>query len=78
MKIGYRLNTRSKAAARVGMDILVDNRVVVECKSVEALTPIHEAQLLTYLSAGGGSVTDYPNIDVLKNGIRRKIMGYDN
>jgi GxxExxY protein len=34
------------------LDLLVGDAVVVEIKSVEALTPIHEAQLLTYLQIG--------------------------
>jgi GxxExxY protein len=35
------------------LDLLVADTVVVEIKSVEALNPIHEAQLLTYLRLGG-------------------------
>jgi GxxExxY protein len=37
-------------------DLLVCDAVVVEIKSVEALTPIHDAQLLTYLKLGGWKV----------------------
>ncbi len=62
------------------MDIVVENLVAVECESVDVLTPIHEAQLLTYLRIGGwrlGLLINF-NVVVLKNGIRRKIMGYDN
>ncbi len=62
------------------MDILVENSVVVEVKSVDALAPIHEAQLLTYLRIGGwrlGLLINF-NVVVLKHGIRRRIMGYDN
>lgn len=61
------------------MDILVENLVVVEVKSVDALVPINEAQLLTYLRIGGwriGLLINF-NVVVLKQGIRRKIMGYD-
>jgi GxxExxY protein len=35
------------------IDILVDEKVVLEIKSVEGLLPIHEAQMLTYLRLGG-------------------------
>ena len=62
------------------MDIVVENLVVVECEAVEALAPIHEAELLTYLRIGGwrlGLLINF-NVVVLKNGIRRKIMGFDN
>ncbi len=62
------------------MDILVEDAVVVEVKAVEALAPIHEVQLLTYLRIGGwriGLLFNF-NVVVLKQGIRRRIMGFDN
>jgi GxxExxY protein len=62
------------------MDILVEDSVVVEVKAVEALAPIHEAQLLTYLQIGGwriGLLFNF-NVVVLKQGIRRRIIGFDN
>jgi GxxExxY protein len=61
------------------VDIVVDSRVAVEVKSVEALAPIHDAQILTYLRLGGwrlGLLINF-NVEVLKNGIHRKILGYD-
>jgi len=61
-------------------DILVEHLVLVETKSVDQLAPIHEAQLLTYLRVGGwrlGLLINF-NVLVLKQGIRRRIMGYDN
>ena len=61
------------------LDLLVADAVVVEVKSVEALAPVHEAQLLTYLRLGGwrvGLLINF-NVPVLKQGIRRKILGYD-
>jgi len=62
------------------VDILVGGIVVVETKSVEALAPIHDAQLLTYLRLGGwrvGLLINF-NVVVLKNGIHRRIIGFDN
>ena len=61
-------------------DILVSGIVVVEVKSVEALAPIHEAQVLTYLRLGGWRVGLLINFNVvlLKDGIHRKILGYGN
>jgi GxxExxY protein len=62
------------------MDVVVARQIVVEVKSVAALAPIHEAQLLTYLKIGGfrlGLLINF-NVVVLKDGIRRKILGYDN
>ena len=61
------------------LDLLVANSVVVEVKSVEALAPVHDAQLITYLRLGGwrvGLLLNF-NVAVLKDGIRRKILGYD-
>ena len=57
------------------MDLLVDNRVVIEIKSVEAITEVHEAQLLTYLRLGNyklGLILNF-HTTVLKDGIRRMV-----
>ena len=62
------------------VDILVSGVVPVEVKSVQALAPIHDAQLLTYLRLGGwrvGLLINF-NVVVLKDGIHRKIIGFDN
>jgi len=60
------------------LDFLVDNAVVVEIKSVEAMPPVYEAQLITYLKLGRWKVGLLINFDVpvLKEGIRRKVLGY--
>jgi GxxExxY protein len=60
-----------------GLDILVAGVVVVEVKSIEAIAPIHEAQLLTYLRLGRWHVGLLMNFNVvaLKDGIRRKVLG---
>lgn len=58
------------------LDLLVAESVVVEIKAVEALQPIHDAQLLTYLKLGGwkiGLLINF-NVSVLKDGIRRRIL----
>jgi len=59
------------------VDLLIQDAVVVETKSVEALAKVHEAQLLTYLRLGGWSVGLLINfnVEVLKNGIRRRVLG---
>jgi GxxExxY protein len=59
------------------LDLLVANTVVVEVKAIEALAPIHEAQLLTYLRLGGWNVGLLMNFNVvvLKDGIRRRVLG---
>ena len=58
------------------LDLLVAGAVVVEVKSIEAIAPVHEAQLLTYLRLGGwhvGLLINF-NVAVLKQGIRRKVL----
>lgn len=58
------------------LDLLVAAAVVVEIKAVEAIDPIHEARLLTYLKLGGwklGLLINF-NVPVLKDGIRRRIL----
>jgi GxxExxY protein len=61
------------------LDIVVADSVVVEVKSVEALAPIRDAQLLTYLRIGGwrvGLLVNF-NVAVLKSGIHRRILGFE-
>ncbi|MGH9866206.1 MAG: GxxExxY protein [Candidatus Acidiferrales bacterium] len=58
------------------LDLLVEKTVVVELKSVEALGPIHEAIVLTYLRLSGhklGLLINF-NVTLLKDGIRRFVM----
>ena len=58
------------------MDLVVDDRLVVELKTVEKILPIHEAQLLTYLRLSGirtGLLLNF-NTAVLKNGIKRMVL----
>lgn len=61
------------------IDLLVENTVIVEVKSVEALAPIHKAQVLTYLRISGKSVALLINFNEvhLKDGIKRFVMGTD-
>lgn len=59
------------------LDLLVADMVVVELKAVEQLTPIHEAQILSYLRLGGWEVGLLINfhVPVLRQGIRRIVLG---
>jgi len=61
LKCGYRI------------DILVEDQIVVELKSVDQLAPIHEAQMLTYLKFSNKQIGLLINFNVLllKNGIKR-------
>ncbi|MFT4552522.1 MAG: GxxExxY protein [Chlamydiales bacterium] len=55
------------------LDLIVENQVIVEIKSVKELAPVHEAQLLSYLKlrGGGRGLLINFNVKLLKNGIRR-------
>jgi len=58
------------------IDLVVEETVVIELKAVEALLPIHEAQLITYLKLSRMSVGLLINfcVPVLKNGIVRRVL----
>ncbi len=68
LDIGYRL------------DLLVENKVVVELKAVDKLISIHDAQLLTYMrlvNCSVGLLINF-NVPILKQGLRRKVLDYVN
>jgi len=58
------------------IDIIVDNKVVIELKCVDKITPVHEAQLLTYLRLSKIKVGLIINFytGILKNGIKRLVL----
>lgn len=58
------------------IDILVDSRVILELKSVEAIKGIHKAQLLTYMKLSGirtGLLINF-NVQRLVDGVERFIL----
>ena len=58
------------------MDVVVEDRLVVELKTVDRLLAVHDAQLLTYLKLSGidtGLLLNF-NTAVLKDGIRRLVL----
>jgi GxxExxY protein len=59
------------------MDLLVEEQVIVEIKSVDAVSPVHQAQLLSYLKLSGKSLGLLINFNVvhLKDGIKRFVNG---
>jgi GxxExxY protein len=62
------------------LDIFFPGQLVVELKAVEKLQPIHEAQLLTYLRLSKtrvGLLINF-NVRLLKDGIKRMVLGYSN
>ena len=65
LEIGYR------------MDLVVEDSVIVEIKSVEGIHPVHQAQLLSYLKLSGKSIGLLINFNVvhLRDGIKRFVNG---
>jgi len=67
---------KGRSVGEYRLDLLVEDAVVVEVKSVERLKPVFDAQLLTYLRATGnrvGSAAHF-NTSLLKDGIKRLIL----
>jgi len=64
LEIGYR------------MDLLVENKIVVETKAVEALNDVHMSQVLTYLKLSGCKIGLLLNFNVsdMKKGVKRIIL----
>jgi len=65
LELGYRL------------DLLVEDLVIVEVKSVEGISPVHWAQVISYLKLSGKSIALLINFNVvhLKDGIKRFVNG---
>ncbi|MEM9236156.1 MAG: GxxExxY protein [Verrucomicrobiota bacterium] len=66
LDVGYRI------------DLLVDEQLIVELKTVEQLLPIHHAQLLTYLKLSRktlGLLINF-NVPLIKNGIKRVVLNH--
>ena len=58
-------------------DLIVEGRVIVEIKSIEAIGPVHKKQLLTYLRLADkrlGLLINF-NVELIKNGISRVVNG---
>lgn len=68
LDVGYRL------------DLLIDDELIVELKTVDQLLPIHHAQLLTYLKLSNrtlGLLINF-NSPLIKNGIKRVVLNHPN
>ena len=58
------------------LDLIVENKIIVELKSVDALAPVHEAQILTYMKFSKirtGLLINF-NVTAIKHGIRRYVL----
>jgi len=57
-------------------DVIIEDRIVAELKSIDQITDLHKAQLLTYLRKSGikvGLLLNF-NVEVLKNGLVRLVL----
>ena len=73
LPVSYK-GTRIDCGFRI--DLLVNETIIVELKSVEKIQPIHEAQLLTYLRLAGKEIGLLMNFNVrrMKDGIQRFVL----
>ena len=58
------------------LDLIIENKIIVELKSVDILAPVHEAQILTYMKFSNiktGLLINF-NVTSLKNGIKRYVL----
>jgi GxxExxY protein len=58
------------------LDLLVENKIIIEIKSIDAMAPVHEAQILTYMKFSGvnvGLLINF-NVTILKNGLKRYVL----
>jgi len=59
-------------------DMIVEDSIIIENKTVDKIAPIHEAQLLTYLKITGihlGFLLNW-NVTLMKNGIKRMVNNF--
>ena len=71
----YDVIYKGEVIGRRRIDLIIDNRIVIELKAVETLAPLHRAQLLTYLKITDvtlGLLINFNTI-ILKDGIKRVI-----
>lgn len=72
----FGLNYRGHVVGQARLDLLVDGRLLVELKAVDALLPIHSAQVISYLKMTGlrlGLLINF-NVPLLRNGGIKRIV----
>lgn len=65
---------------RLQADLVVERKIIVDTKNIEAIADIHVAQLLTYLrflNLRHGLILNFKTV-LLKNGIKRVLNGFEN
>ncbi len=75
-QLGCPVTYRGRTVGDYRLDLLIEDSIVVEIKSVDRFEPVHVAQVLTYLKATGkrlGLIINF-NVPMLKDGIRRVVL----
>lgn len=75
-QVAVDLNYKGHRIGEGRLDLLIENQLVVELKAVDALAPIHTAQVLSYLKATNrclGLLINF-NVPMLRDGIRRVVL----
>jgi GxxExxY protein len=70
------LNYKTRSIGECRLDLLVGGALIVELKAVEALAPIHSAQVISYLKATRrplGLLINF-NVPMLKDGVKRVVL----
>lgn len=86
-QLGYKVETELKQPFQYKditfdqgyrIDMLVENSIIIENKTVDHILPVHEAQLITYLKLRGCSLGFLINwkVEFLKDGIKRKVNNH--
>ena len=60
-----------------GLDLTIENKVILEIKCLEHILPVHEAQLLTYLKMTGirvGLILNFNVSTLIRGGVVRKVL----
>ena len=72
----YVVSYRGKAVSDQYLDLVVDNQVVLELKSVDDLAPVHHQQILSYMRVArlrAGLLVNF-NVAILPDGLSRKVL----
>ena len=78
MPLNYLIYEEVKLDCGYRLDFMVNKKVIIEIKSIEALNDIHLAQILTYLRLSACKVGLLINFNVVKltNGLKRVVNNY--
>src|SRR5262245_49536742 len=79
--VNYKSESARSVLLEIGYraDLIVEDKVIIEIKSIEAIAPVHYKQVLTYLKVADkrlGLLINF-NVELIKDGIKRLVNGLD-